>query len=333
MLKFRTELIPAPLLFSLNYNTPTLGLGSCFVENIGQLLIDYKFPVSINPLGIVYNPVSLARQFKFIADPTSLQHEGLVFHNGLWHSLDFHGNLSHPDQKKMIDNIDRTAQKTHQFLVKANFLIFTLGTAFAYVYNKTGEIVANCHKIPQSSFRKQLLSVTQIAEELNAAIACMRNTNPNLKIIATVSPIRHIKDGIVENQRSKATLLLAIHELADQLPDLYYFPSYEIMMDDLRDYRFYQEDLVHPTGQGIQYIWHRFRQACIEPEAIPIMDKVKKILKAIAHRPSFPQSENHQAFVEHQLKVIEQMEGSYPDLDWTSEKEMLRVYMKAPSES
>ena len=244
MSKFRTIIPLERAPFLVDYQSSILGIGSCFIENIGGLLEKYKFPVHLNPFGILYNPISIKNSLVNIATGEGYTKDDLFFHNDLWHSFDHHSAFSHTNQATALAKINSTLTTSSQFLQKTNRLLLTFGTANVFINKTTNKIVANCHKLPNTSFEKKRLSVTEIVDQLFPILTHLKKQYSNLKVIFTVSPVRHIKDGFLENQRSKATLLLAIAELTQQLAFTHYFPAYELVLDDLRDYRFFEKDMV-----------------------------------------------------------------------------------------
>ena len=323
MLNFRTSLQDTPFPIRISHNTPVIAIGSCFVENIGFYLEKYKFNISINPHGVLYNPISIGNSLQSILDNEQISKKHLFQVNDLWCSLNHHSQFSNSDFQAVLEAINTSTEQAHQQLMEAKVLILTLGSGFAYEFLQQQSIVANCHKIPQKHFKKRLLSVQSIVQQLSKHIENLQKKLPNLQIILSLSPVRHIKDGIIENQRSKATLLLAIHHLIDQFKNVYYFPSYEIILDDLRDYRFYQEDLVHPNGTAIKYVWEYFKRSFFAEKTQELLLEIEKVLLAVGHKPFNPESKKHQQFITSQLNRISQLQSKYPQLDFNQELEHL----------
>ena len=261
MQDFRTHLPLPKYDFGINHSHHVMCLGSCFAENIAQKLQNFKFSTLLNPHGILYNPVSIEKSLNQLRSAHQFSESDLLGHQGLWHSFDHHGQFSMPDQKDTLKKINERLEEGHHFLKNANRLIVTLGTANVFVYKKSGEIVANCHKLPGNEFERKRLKVETIVKKLSPIFSKLKTEKPGLHIITTVSPIRHIRDGLVENQRSKATLLLALDQICADLEFVHYFPSYEILLDDLRDYRFYEADMIHPNEVALNYIWDIFKTA------------------------------------------------------------------------
>lgn len=317
---FRTQIQIPPFLQKISYHSKCLFIGSCFTENMGSYLQQLKFPSKVNPFGILYNPMSIGNSLQKLLSQKSFTENELHFHNEQWHSFAHHGKFSHSDKEVCLKRINRELEEASDFLRTANFLFVTLGTAFVYEWKESGQIVANCHKIPQKQFRHYKVSVKHIVDRLTPILEEIQAVNPQLQIVFTLSPIRHWKNGAVDNQWSKATLLVAIHELREKLEGVHYFPAYELMMDDLRDYRFYESDMLHPNSTAIDYIWQQFRSVYFDAQTEKTMAKVQKISNAQNHRPRNPSSEAHQRFLRQQLEQIGGMERAFPFLDFTEER-------------
>lgn len=285
----------------IDYHSRLLLLGSCFSENIGGKLSYFKFQSEINPFGILFHPKAIETFLDRVTHKKLYTEDELVFHNEQYHCFDAHSCLSNANKNSLLNNLNSIIELTAKKISEATHVIITLGTAWVYEYNNTGKIVANCHKIPQKQFNKQLLSVDQIKNSLINIEQQIRSINPKAQLIYTVSPVRHIKDGFVQNQQSKAHLLTAIHQVTNSTNECY-FPSYEIMMDELRDYRFYKEDMIHPNQVAVNYIWERFAGVWISKSALDTMKDVEVVQKGLAHKPFNPNSEQYLKFVE-QLEV------------------------------
>lgn len=308
----------------LGYATPALGLGSCFVEEIGAFLRQSKLPVCINPLGILYNPLALSRVLEYATGAALLSPDDLIESQGVWQHFDFHGQLGHADREAAVRQMQEAVGRLQAAFQKMDCLLLTLGTAFVYEHRERGRAVANCHKVSGSAFRKYRLGPGPICQYLRAALEQARQTRPGLQVILTVSPVRHIRDGVVENQQSKAALLLAAEELC-RADYVHYFPAYELMMDELRDYRFYKSDYVHPSAEATAYIWSRFRGLAFEERAVGLMAEVEMVVKASRHRPRFPNTPAHRAFVQQQLRRISDLEAQHPGLDFSEERARLSL--------
>jgi lysophospholipase L1-like esterase len=255
-----------------------------------------------NPLGILFHPKAIETLITNAINEKEYSHEDIFTQNERYHSFDAHSKLSDVSPEKLLENLNQAIEKTQQQIHQATHMIITLGTAWVYRFIASDRIVANCHKVPQKQFLKELITVAEIVESLDAIITLIREVNPNLNFIFTVSPVRHLKDGFVENQRSKSHLIAAIHELVEPRKRIFYFPSYEMLMDELRDYRFYAEDMVHPNATAIQYIWERFADTWISASASLTMKQVHSIQKRRQHKPFNPNSEEHAKF----LRTLEQ---------------------------
>ncbi|MCG8795650.1 GSCFA domain-containing protein [Tenacibaculum finnmarkense] len=296
----------------IDYNSKLLLLGSCFSENIGDKLSYYKFQSQQNPFGILFHPKAIEKLITDAINEKIYTEKDIFLHNESWHCFDAHSSLSSSDKKEVLENLNTSNTATFEHLKNANHLIITLGTSWIYRKISSDAIVANCHKIPQKNFLKEILTIDEIAESLEAIITLTKSVNPNISIIFTVSPVRHIKDGFIENQQSKAHLLSAIHSITDAKKNIYYFPSYEIMMDELRDYRFYAEDMIHPNNTAINYIWGKFIEVWISENTQKTMKEVDIIQKGLAHRSFNPTSEAHQKFLKNIAQKKETLQKAFP---------------------
>ncbi len=298
-------------------------MGSCFSENMGQKLIDQKFNVDMNPFGILYNPESIGNSLRILLEKSVFTEADLFQDQGLWNSFSHHSRFSDTNPEVALEKINSRIQSSHNFLKKADFLMITLGTSWIYKLINSGQVVANCHKVSAAQFDRYRLKVNEIVDTYEALLEKLWAFNPNLKVIFTVSPIRHLKDGAIENQLSKSTLLLAIDHLISKFGDrgCYYFPSYEIMMDELRDYRFYAEDMIHLSPLAINYIFERFTKSMFTVESMEIATEVLKVRKAMEHRPVNPQTAEFRKFINSSLVQIGQLSQRLSYLDFTLEKE------------
>jgi hypothetical protein len=302
---------------TLDYNSRIVSLGSCFAVNIGQKLDHFMFRNTTNPFGIMFHPPALEKFIGFAVNGKTFTEADIFFHNERWHCFDAHSDLSHPDKEMVLGNLNEAVTLANTEIKSATHLIITLGTAWVYRNSHSSELVANCHKVPQKEFTKELLSVAAIRESLENIISLIQKANPDAQIIFTVSPVRHIKDGFIQNQHSKANLISALHETLNSghgTRNRIYFPSYEIMMDELRDYRFYAEDMIHPNQTAIDYIWLRFTDACIVPEAQETMKTVDSIQKGLQHRSFNPGSQHHREFLANFDKKIGALQQKYPHI-------------------
>ncbi|GAA4298900.1 GSCFA domain-containing protein [Aestuariibaculum suncheonense] len=310
-MKFQTEIPLKPQTDSLiDYHSNVLLLGSCFVENIGEKFSYFKFRSLQNPLGILFNPKAIENLVRRSIQNENYTESDLLFHNEQWHCFDAHSKLSHPSKEDLLKNLNETIKQTREQICSSTHVIITLGTAWAYRYKKTGAFVANCHKVPQKQFDKVLLTCDEVRESLEHIKSSIQSVNPKTNIIFTVSPVRHIKDGFVENTQSKAHLISAIHQLVNQ-KEVFYFPSYEIMMDELRDYRFYADDMLHPSSVAIDYIWKKFVSVWVSNDAKETMDAVNDVQKGLQHKPFNPNSEAHKTFLERLKAKKETLESNF----------------------
>ncbi len=318
-MQFTTQ-IPIPKSNSpIDYNSNIVSLGSCFAVNMGEKLNYFKFKNTINPFGILFHPLAIEKFIGYALQQKQFTEADIVYHNERWHCFDAHSDLSNPDKDKFLDNLNAAVTSTGIALREATHLIVTLGTAWVYRHNQSGDVVANCHKVPQKEFSKELLSVTAITQSLQNSIAILQDVNLNLQFIFTVSPVRHIKDGFTENQWSKANLITALHETLNTESyklNTGYFPSYEIMMDELRDYRFYAPDMIHPNNVAIDYIWERFTERNISDTAYPAMKEADAIQKGLQHRPFNPNSEEHKTFLEKLQQRINKLKEKYSHISF-----------------
>lgn len=282
----------------ITYDSKIMLLGSCFATNIGDKFQYFKFQATTNPFGIIFNPVSLAKLIERSAQKEYYTEKDIFFHNDLWQCYEVHSELSHPDKETFLSNLNSIVELTHRHIVSLTHCIITLGTSWVYRNIETNEIVANCHKVPQKQFIKELLSPEIIVQSIESILFSISVINPNCKSIFTISPVRHLKDGFTENTLSKAHLIAAIHKTTNHQPStINYFPSYEIMMDELRDYRFYAEDLLHPNQTAIDYIWIQFFENYISESEFGLMNEICEIQRGLKHRPFNPNSESHQKFL------------------------------------
>ena len=270
----------------LDYSTPAFFIGSCFSDNISDKLFEHKFNVLNNPFGVLYNPYSIQTALRLIMNEIQFDDKDLVFNNNQWHSLLHHSTFSSADKNELKKSINTSIKNSSDFLRKTKFLFITLGTAWVYTYKATNRQVANCHKIPEKEFRRFRLSVCDITDEYSSLIEALIKFNHDLQIIFTVSPIRHLKDGAVENQLSKSTLNVVIHQLKEIFEDkVDYFPSYEIVMDELRDYRFYASDMIHIAPQAIEHIFESFTKTFLSNHTQQQMFRISKVVTAAKHKP------------------------------------------------
>lgn len=325
MMEFRTTVGMEKPPFGISCSDKLMGMGSCFAENIGSLLEDNKFVADINPFGILYNPLSISAALFRLLHPEPYTPADLFEAEGVYHCFDHHSRFSSPDRQEALEQMNRRLASSSTHLQQATRLIITFGTAFAYRLKSSGRIVANCHKLPDRLFDRQLLTVDAIAGEWHRLLSALWEHNPELKVVFTVSPIRHWKDGAHPNQVSKATLLMSVNKLQESYPErLAYFPAYEIMMDELRDYRFYADDMLHPSALAIRYIWERFAGQFFPAETRSILNEWEEIKKAINHKPFQPASGAYKQFLLQTLLKAEQLQQKYPYFYLQNEIKQLR---------
>jgi hypothetical protein len=314
-MQFRTQIHISKSNSPIDYASRIVSLGSCFAVNISDKFQYFKFQNSCNPFGIIFNPVSIEKIISKAINQEQFTESDIFFHNEHWHCFDVHSELSNSNKEELLQNLNQLLQSTNSQITESTHLIITYGTAWVYRNIESNEIVANCHKVPQKQFEKEILSVETCVNSIGNTVKLMQKVNPNCKIIFTVSPVRHIKDGFVENQQSKSHLITAIHQILNpQSKILNYFPSYEIMMDELRDYRFYAEDMLHPNQVAIDYIWERFAATRISETAYKIMEEVDVIQNGLAHRSFNPNSEQHKKFVENLNQKIAKLVLQHPEI-------------------
>ncbi|MDJ0644518.1 MAG: GSCFA domain-containing protein [Flavobacteriaceae bacterium] len=296
----------------IDYDSKLLLLGSCFAENIGVKLDYFKFQNLINPFGILFHPRAIENLITNAINEKKYGEPDLFRFNEQWSSFEVHSKLNNSSMEQLIHDLNLSVESTYKQINESTHIIITLGTAWVYRHIATDNIVANCHKVPQKEFSKELLSVNEITESLEGIISLIRSLNPKVTIILTVSPIRHLKDGITENNQSKAHLISGVHQVVDPRNNIHYFPGYELMMDELRDYRFYNEDMIHPSQIAIDYIWEKFQLVWISDKAKPTMSEVDNIQKGNLHKPFRPDSEQHQKFLAIQKQKMERLQKAFP---------------------
>jgi hypothetical protein len=304
---FRTELHPSPFTRRISLTHPLLTLGSCFSENIGKRLDENKFTVLVSPFGTVYNPVSIFHLITLALDNRQPDEEGYGQRDDVYFHYDFHSSFSSLDQHTLHQSLQQTIALTHQFLKATRWIILTFGTAWVYVHQATGKVVANCHKMPGHLFHKELLSQKKIIGSFNDLYTKLHALNPGVEIILTVSPVRHLRDTLEGNSISKSVLRIVCHTLSITYPHVHYFPAYELLLDDLRDYRFYASDLIHPSEEALEYIWQKFIATCMDEQAQSFITEWTSIRQALAHRPFLPGSQAHKTFVLNTLQRLEKL--------------------------
>ncbi|MBN1131899.1 MAG: GSCFA domain-containing protein [Bacteroidales bacterium] len=317
-MKFFTEAAVPDYPFRIDHRTPMLMMGSCFTETIGSYLNRYLFDITVNPFGVIYNPLSVYRSLIALAEKEAYTEDDMNQYNGLYFSFDHYTRFSHPDKKRALQNINQAFGEGKRMIRNADYLLITFGTAYVYRYRETNQVVCNCHKIPSSGFIRELLTPEAIVEEFSLLFDRLKKVNEKFKIIFTVSPVRHLKDGAHGNQVSKSTLLLAVDRICSQCPDrCLYFPSYEIVMDELRDYRFYAEDMVHPNDLAVRVIREKFASAFFSVETTGLIGKLDAVLRNFQHKPVHTGTPAHNKFLEERDKKLESLKAAHPYLQWS----------------
>lgn len=312
-MQFTTKIPVQKSSFPIDYDSKIMLLGSCFAENMGKKFDYFKFQATTNPFGIIFNAVSLERLIRRAVENRTFTENDIFFHNDLWHCYEVHSELSNSDKDAFLESLNNIIRSTNKQLNDSTHIIITLGTSWVYRNIESNEIVANCHKVPQKQFMKELLSIEQTEKSLQNIVSLIHSVNPNCNFVFTVSPVRHIKDGFAENTLSKAHLIAAIHKTMIHHPSpITYFPAFEIMIDELRDYRFYAEDMLHPNQTAIDYIWIQFFENYISESVFGLMNEICSIQKGLQHRPFNPNTENHQKFLNQLDLKIKAIKNQYP---------------------
>lgn len=324
-MKFRTELDIKKLEPSITHKNKLMLVGSCFTENIGEKLRKHKFEIFENPNGILFNPVSASEVIINVIENKVYTEKDLFEWNEGFHSWQHHSRFSGTSIDDALQKINATTEAAHQFLKKADYILITLGSAWVYTLTEKainatkGTVAANNHKAPNDWFEKRLLRVDQAILVLATMLDKLGAFNPNIKIIFTISPVRHLREGHINNNRSKAVLIQAVHDLLEKLPKLNYFPAYELVIDDLRDYRFYAEDLVHPNYYATQYVWEKFVDACMNEDTKKLMEEIAEIQTAFQHKPFNPSSNQHLNFLKNYFTKTKQLQDQYSFIDFNAE--------------
>lgn len=308
-MQFRTEIKLEKSKLGISLKQDILTTGSCFSDAIGNKLAQNKFPVLVNPFGTSYNPISIHKTLRAALNGALPLTHSYFEHGGIYSHYDFHSEFSHPDKLIVENNVKSAIQTAHRFLKDAQWIIITYGTAWVYTRNETNDIVSNCHKMPSQLFTKELLTEKKVIDSFEGLYQNLKAVNPTCNIMLTVSPVRHIKDTFSLNSLSKAILRTACHTLSEKHPDVVYFPSYEIMMDDLRDYRFYKSDMLHPSTDAEEYIWGKFSEVYFNKSTHEFLNRWKPIYTALQHKPFHAQSESHQTFLKRLLTDLQGLNG------------------------
>jgi hypothetical protein len=312
----------------ISYNDPVMFIGSCFATSIGRKLELGRMPVLINPAGTVYNPVSVCNTLNVITGRNKYDSDNLYNHEGLWISFDHYTDFSSVSCEDILSRINRSSEEAFGFLSRSRFLFITFGTARVFRWIRSGKIVSNCHKIPASEFTHELLTVSEIGDLWSDQLDRLKSLFPDLQVIFTISPVRHWKDGAHGNQVSKSVLFLAVERLLEHPSRPAYFPAYELVMDDLRDYRFYDDDMLHLSILAVDYIWDAFCKCYFDNRTINLWQEVVKISKAVSHRIQTDSRENVRIFAENIISRIEVIKGKYPQIDLENEKKYFLDHLR-----
>lgn len=323
-MQFQTPIHIKPLEQPVKYTDKLLLVGSCFTEHIGNALQDLKFSILQNPNGILFDPYSVANNLVSYIHQKQYAEADLIYLNELWQSWKHHSVFSNIDKEQCLQTINASQTTAHRFLKQADWIVITLGSAFSYRLSDTGEPVANCHRAPAQTFCKHLMTIEEINSVLDNCIHQLFHFNPNLKIIFTISPVRHLRDGVVENNRGKARLIEVVHHLVNKFEKLFYFPAYELVIDVLRDYRFYDLDMAHPNYQATSFVLEKFTENYIEPAAQTLMEEVRKIITARKHRAFQPATQAHRQFLQTQAIKTAELMQQFPFLNLKEELDYFR---------
>jgi hypothetical protein len=309
--------------FQIGYNDTILLFGSCFAESIGNRLLRNKFKTEVNPFGVLYNPASITENLNLLFEKKQFTEANLNFYNSLWFSFNHHSNFSSKDKNECLNKINSRLSSSKQSIKSSTCFIFTLGTSWIYRLKGSNNVVANCHKLPDKNFIREFLSPEQTVKLFKPVLEKLVKQNSQVKFVFTVSPIRHWKDGAIENARSKASLIMAIKELENSFSNLYYFPVYEIFMDEMRDYRYYAADMLHPSDFAIDYVWEKFADTFFSTDTKSIIKEVDKLLKSFEHKPLSPESTTYNKFIQDLKTKAEKLSGKYPGISFNDE--LLRI--------
>lgn len=320
-MNFFTPINIKPLDPPVSYRNKILLVGSCFTEHIGNYLAEVKFNTLQNPNGILFDPVSVCSSLVSYIHNKQYSADDLFTLNEGWHSWQHHSRFSKPDRETSLKMINESQQAAHDFIRQADWLIITLGSSFVYKLAETGMPVANCHKAQPQTFHKHLSTIEEIVTGFDGTLHQLFRFNQHLRVIFTISPVRHLRDGVVDNNRSKARLIESVHHLVNKFDRLYYFPAYELVIDVLRDYRFYDIDLAHPNYAATQFVLEKFTESCLDEEAQELSEEIKRLVVARRHKPFNADSSQHRQFLQTQLNKTRQLQERYPFLDFKKEIE------------
>lgn len=310
-MEFTTPIRITPLKQTITYGDGLLFLGSCFADEVGNICKGLGFDAQVNPFGVLYNPSSIALAIKRLYTGEPFTHEDVVrVGNGYYCTFSHNTAFWRPSEQELLDTVNRELEKAHEDYMRAKWIVISLGTSWVFRSKATGDVVANCHKLPADQFDRELFTIEQSTHCLTELF----RGNFDKQFIFTVSPLRHLKDGLHENQLSKASLLMALNEICERFDNAYYFPAYEILLDELRDYRYYKEDMVHPTDQAVRYIWERFVDFAIDPAETPAMQAAFELKQMLHHKPLFPDSDAYRKFEQHRDQKLSELSQRFPKI-------------------
>ncbi len=315
-MKLQTQVLLQKTKTPIDYDSQLLLLGSCFANNIGLKLQHLQFQHLSNPFGNLFHPLAITNLISNAITEKKYTAEDIFLQNERWHCFDAHSDLSDPSKESTLTQLNDGIEKTREQLYKSTHVIITLGTAWVYKHLLLNRRVANCHKIPVSAFEKELLSIEEITASLQQLVQAIKKINAKAIVVFTVSPVRHLKDGFVENQLSKAHLIASVHSVL-KCTEATYFPAYELMMDELRDYRFYEADMVHPNALAVSYIWEKFKASWLSKDSYATMEKVKTVQSGLSHKPFNASSTEHQRFLKSLEEKITYLKKTYPFMDFS----------------
>ncbi len=314
-MKWQTQVAVPPGQNPMGYHSKVLLLGSCFAGHLSEKLAYYQFPYLGNPFGVLFHPVPIEHLLQRALEGRRFNEDDLIESQGRWRCLESHSALSGASAGEALDRLNSALEDLRRALEHSTHAVLTLGTAYGFRHRQSGRLVANCHKLPSRAFERELSSPEAIRESLSKILSMLQAFRGDMTCLLTVSPVRHIRDGLVENQRSKAHLITAVHSLVE-VNAAAYFPSYELFMDELRDYRFYDRDLIHPSEAAVDYIWERFQQAWVDPSSHSVMEEVASVRRALAHRPLHGNSPEYQKFRASLKEKIQALQAQYPHMDF-----------------
>ena len=324
MKTFRTPVDIPGYPFRMEYKHKYIAVGSCFASHIGDRLHSLKFNIAVHPCGILYNPISISRCLKLILGETKLGEDDFIFNNDLWFSWDHHGKFSNADKKELTQQINRELSKAREKIGNETIMLITLGTAHTWIIKDKARTVANCHKLPIQSFDRKRPSIDEHFNALDEVFQLLFKSHPNLKILMSVSPVRYRRDGWTESNRSKAVLHLTVERLCHKHQNVYYFPAYELIMDDLRNYRFYAEDMLHPSATAVDYVWEKMEAALMDQETQNLSKQISKVVRSLHHKPLKAGSKQTKNWLDKIQIQIDEITSNYPEIDFMAEQAQLK---------